>query len=329
MKRLICLVLILMFAAGSAVAQEMPEELKAGMTALMNNQHQSAIEHLTKVIQAYKPGGADQARAQANRQQALLARASAYYYLKQYDAALGDVNLVINTKPSAELLSLRAEIQMRLKDYQGVKQSAQEAIRLQAGNLKAHLYLGLAHLESGETARAKQAFSLLMERLPAREKARIRPICAGPCETSWQCSKMKALLQRHSANLAALENPVTDEDRSYLAKACFVRARAHAQAGDYAKARLDMQRGTKLDPSDTTFALVRAEISYCNRDYPAAIESVKKFVSWATDNPKAYYILGMSYVKTGQTAKAIQAFTQALRKKPDHLGAMQALISMD
>lgn len=100
--------------------------------------------------------------------------------------------------------------------------------------------------------------------------------------------------------------------------AVFLYSQIEAARGNLSEAIAAARVGTQLNPQSPILFMQLGLLQYNNREYDAAAESLERALELQPDYANAQYFLGLSYVRLGRNADAIDQFTALADSNPDN-----------
>jgi tetratricopeptide (TPR) repeat protein len=153
-----------------------PGDLQAnywlGIAALMQNKHEEALKLFTKVS-ADKDNPGRKARAtDPGSYEIQIALARARLELKQNAQALKCIDAAQKLRPKGvEVATYRGAYYLNMKNVQKAVAELEKAISLGKQDAYAHYYMGLAYLNAGNPAQAKEMLTIFIQLAPLAPEA--------------------------------------------------------------------------------------------------------------------------------------------------------------
>jgi tetratricopeptide (TPR) repeat protein len=91
--------------------------------------------------------------------------------------------------------------------------------------------------------------------------------------------------------------------------------------GKIKNCKASIEKALKLDPEYADADLKYAELNLYFKDYKTTMEYIAKALEVDKINAKAYFMKGMTYKETGDTAKAVAALQTAVDQDPEYYNA--------
>jgi len=203
--------------------------------------------------------------------------------------------------------------------------SFQRVLRLQPADLATLVWLGNLHLDQGEPQLAEPLFS--------------RALTVQPRMVAALFGLGRAALARREFARAAdqLEQVLAADPRASIAH--YPLALAYRGLGDTAKAEahLRQQGSVEVGPPDPLMVELRGLLrgavaeeargirALDSRDFHAAVQSFRKAVDLAPENPSLHHKLGTALSLAGDTNAAVEQFQEAVRLSPSFAQAHYSL----
>jgi tetratricopeptide (TPR) repeat protein len=224
-----------------------------------------------------------------------------------YDKALGEYSAVLRMDPrnlramlgSAALLQVKGNEAEALAMYKRAKDTKQPA---------AYLSLAGYHLRKKENAKAlsvlDEAISAIPRNAPAVEM------------------KGKILLEEKKYRDAIR----TFDDLESISpdRGLPLKVRTYVLMKDFAKAEEQARRSITLRPQSASGHILLASVYESRNDLPRAIEEVKRGMSTDAKDPRVAVLLGDLLVRKRDYGPAMDAYREAVRRKPDYAPAYYA-----
>jgi tetratricopeptide (TPR) repeat protein len=203
--------------------------------------------------------------------------------------------------------------------------SFQQVLHLQPTDLATLVWLGNLHLDQGEPQLAEPLFS--------------RALAMQPRMVAALFGLGRAALARREFARAAdqLEQVLAADPRASIAH--YPLALAYRALGDTARAEAHLRQrgGVEVGPPDPLMMELRGLLqgsvaeeargvrALDSRDFNAAVQSFRKAVDLAPDNPSLHHKLGTALSLAGNTTGAVEQFQEAVRLSPNFAQAHYSL----
>lgn len=102
------------------------------------------------------------------------------------------------------------------------------------------------------------------------------------------------------------------------------RATAHTAAEQIGKAIADLKQAVRLDVEYEAVYISLAELQMAQQDYEGVFQTMGTAIKINAANPTYHVLRGVGYRHLQKFPEAIDAFTQALKYKPDHIPALNS-----
>jgi tetratricopeptide (TPR) repeat protein len=219
-----------------------------------------------------------------------------YFNIGNYDKALEEYNLSIAIDPyRSDAWARKGELFGRLRKYDDCIESNNKALKLNPEEWYAYLYKGLCNLSMHNNGPAEASITTFLEHVPTN-----------PC--AWV--KLGIVQARQSK----YEEAINSYDRALeldptSCEALINRGDAYINLDEYEKAWDDYNQALEL--GDSTAYSGRGTADYWLGKYDEAIADLESATQQIPDNPPAYTMLGLAYLKVGRYQEALAAAAAA------------------
>jgi len=190
----------------------------------------------------------------------------------------------------AQLLALRGEAQLQTQDMDAAKESFDEALALDADNVRAGV--GMAQLQAvkGDIADARAALTALGEAHPDAVEV-------------WEArGTLEFTAQDYAAAAAAFTQALEQGRRAWTNH--YRRALARIEAGDIKGAQRDIDAVAADAPKFVGLSYLRGRVHLLASEPAAAAEELESYLRSAPDDPRAIYYCGLALYQTQRYAQA-------------------------
>jgi tetratricopeptide (TPR) repeat protein len=337
--------LLILVTAGVAVflmprpSPPKPKTQAAAIDPLWSDCHigrpsDAVLRACTALIEAGKLSPEDMAKA-------LTARGTAYFFKRDFDAALQDESAAIRVQPThvrsyvdrgyiylskgdfaraisdyttairlapmAGVYNDRGLAFAAQKNYPAAIQDFSSAIRQKPKLMAAYVNRGLAYGTIGNCGAAVQDYDKAIQLKPGQGNVYL---LRGNCLQ--QLGKPDAAIRDYDAAIRQAPNAAL----GYLSRAMAFAAESRREL-----AVRDFSTAARLDPKDFHAYYGRANVYYAQGKYDQAIADYRIAIQLNPGYPMTYSNIGNAYYASRQYARAIANYDAAIRLKPDYAGA--------
>ena len=277
------------------------------------------------------------AHSQINTDQVMRIGQNALYF-EDYMLSIQYFNLVIQAKPEqAKPYFFRAVAKFNLEDYLGAEEDASLAIERNPFLNDVWEIRGVARQNMGKNKDAVDDYDKALETLPGNKQILFNKALAleamGNLEAS--DSTFKELMKynpnydrayRGRAKLRMSQGDtlqaIADLDTAlminkYSHEVFAMRAGLLATATkDYEKALSDMNEAIRLQPQESQYYVIRAQVNYNLDNLNGALDDYSYAIDFDHHNTIAYYNRGILRAEINDVNRAIEDFTAVLKLKP-------------
>jgi putative PEP-CTERM system TPR-repeat lipoprotein len=220
------------------------------------------------------------------------------------------------------LASARAEIAK--KDVDAARISLKNALQQEPGNAEARFLLGQVLLESGDAVGAELELRRALEQ--RHPEAKVLPLLVTAMLAQ---NKAPVLLQQFGKTRL--------EDAEADARVQTLLASAEALSGDLTAAATRVDAVLAARPEDAPAVLLRARLTAAGGQPAEALAQIDKLLARQADNADAWQLKGdllrqaaVAAAVPGKAASspAADAYREAVKHRPDNIGAQAALVGM-
>ncbi len=277
------------------------------------------------------------AHSQINTDQVMRIGQNALYF-EDYMLSIQYFNLVIQAKPDqAKPYFFRAVAKFNLEDYLGAEEDASLAIERNPFLNDVWEIRGVARQNMGKNKEAVDDYDKALETLPGNKQILFNKALAleamGKLEAS--DSTFKELMKynpnydrayRGRAKLRMSQGDtmqaIADLDTAlminkYSHEVFAMRAGLLATATkDYEKALSDMNEAIRLQPQESQYYVIRAQVNYNLDNLNGALDDYSYAIDFDHHNTIAYYNRGILRAEINDVNRAIEDFTAVLKLSP-------------
>ena len=224
-------------------------------------------------------------------------------------------------EPDAAALVGQARSALAKKDTEAARINLKNALRKAPDNAEARFLLGQLLLDGGDVAGAEVELRRALEL--QHPQAQVLPLLAN---AMLGLNKGGLLLQQFST--------VRLDDPAAQARLQTSLAKAEAGAGNLDAAAARLKAVLQQLPAHTPALLLQARLAAARGDVADALAQLKALLASQPDNAEAWQLQGDLLLrgKPGEppppSGPAIAAYQEAIKRKPDSVGAYAALISL-
>ena len=136
---------------------------------------------------------------------------------------------------------------------------------------------------------------------------------AGGC--AWTSSMRETVLDPDKENRQRkheLKMQISDRQQHARLKAAY----AHLESRDFARCHQMLDEASKIDPTDKTVALTRAEVLLAESRFAKAADVYQRLINQEPDDASLHHLRAVALELSGDTAAAELAFQEAARLSP-------------
>lgn len=281
-----------------------------------------------------------------NNLDAKILLASVYSGLGDQNAALREIDAAVQLAPNrADTYRILARIQVRAKQVKQAEESLKKALTLDPSSVDVVLALGSYYQQQGRWAEAEQqvrhAIELRPKEVPPRKQLAMLYLGQNKrAEAIQVLTDAKRDLAGDSAGYRMLgdfyfdsgdlENALAEYAKLNQQHPEDIRVRKNYVQLLIMRGRLDEATKfndeiLKANSKDTDSLIYRGEILNLQGRPNDAVQSLDAALKTEPDNANGHYQLGIAFGKLGNTDRAEGEWREAVRLRPDHSGALQAL----
>ncbi len=116
-----------------------------------------------------------------------------------------------------------------------------------------------------------------------------------------------------------------EQNRSLAPEICLLRGRIAVEAGNPIEARRQLEEARRLAPDDMDLLRIWSQFAFEQEDWIAAEQAVEEIIRRDPLDGAAHHNLGIILVQRSRVSRAIQAFRESLRLRPDHVETYRQL----
>ena len=278
------------------------------------------------------------AQSQINTEQVMRIGQNAIYF-EDYMLSIQYFNMVIQAKPEqAKPYFYRAVAKFNLEDYSGAEADATLAIERNPFLNDVWEIRGVARQNLGKFEDAISDYDKALETLPGNKQILFNKALAQDALKDYEASEntFKELMKhnpnydrayRGRAKLRMSQGDtlaaIADLDTAlmlnkYSHEMYAMRAGLEATVTkNYEKALVDMNEAIRLQPQESQYYVLRAQIHYSLDNYDGAMEDYGNAINLDSYNMIAYYNRGILRTEINDINRAIEDFTMVLRLNPN------------
>jgi len=229
--------------------------------------------------------------------------ARSYLSLNASEAAFRELTETVSLDPK----NADAQVQLAIlfiarRQYKQAQATAEQVLAKDPNNGRAHEVLGEKYAITGDLANAVREFrkAIAHDRTRVASSARLGAILL----SSGRPTEAEAVLTQ-----AIKANPKSLEARISLAQIYFIRGKA-------AEAEAEIRAASEQNPKAVLPSLLLARIYAATGRLADAERLCSQLKKTAPDNPQAYQALGLLYLSTGQSEKAVVELRSVSASRP-------------